>query len=79
VEWRDQGESAFAQALVEFAGVRRPVNMACVPDAELGEYVLVHAGVAITRIDSREAARILADLSEMESLLAGDEKPGDPG
>lgn len=76
VEWRER-ESAFAQAVVEFAGVRRPVNMACVPDTEPGEYVLVHAGVAITRIDSGEAAKILADMAEIEQLLAGDVESGD--
>jgi len=42
------------------------VNLACVPDAQPGDYVLVHAGVAITRIDQAEAARVLAALKELD-------------
>jgi len=61
VEW---GEAAggLASAVVEFGGVRRSVCMACVPDADLGDYVIVHAGVAIARLDAAEAERVLADL-----------------
>jgi hydrogenase expression/formation protein HypC len=40
--------------------------MACVPDVTEGEFVLVHAGVAITRIDTDEAQRVLADLARLE-------------
>jgi hydrogenase expression/formation protein HypC len=50
-------------ALVEFAGVRRSVCVACVPDVTPGEYVIVHAGIAISKVDADEAARILAWLS----------------
>jgi hydrogenase expression/formation protein HypC len=59
-------EPPFAAGLVEFAGVRRNVNLACVPDAQPGDYVLVHAGVAITRIDEAEAARVLSTLEELD-------------
>jgi hydrogenase expression/formation protein HypC len=59
-------EPPFAAGLVEFAGVRRSVSLACVPDAQPGDYVLVHAGVAITRIDEAEAARVLAALDELD-------------
>ncbi|MBI3463463.1 MAG: HypC/HybG/HupF family hydrogenase formation chaperone [Planctomycetes bacterium] len=52
-------------ALVEFAGIRRRVCMACVPDAQLGEYVVVHAGIAISRIDPAEAERVFAYLDEI--------------
>lgn len=56
----------FAAGLVEFAGVRRQVSLACVPEAREGDYVLVHAGVAITRIDSAEAARVLEALEQLD-------------
>jgi hydrogenase expression/formation protein HypC len=59
-------EPPFAAGLVEFAGVRRSVSLACVPNAQPGDYVLVHAGVAITRIDQAEAARVLAALEELD-------------
>jgi hydrogenase expression/formation protein HypC len=61
-----EAESPFNSALVEFAGVRRRVCLACVPDAIVGEYVLVHAGVAISRIDAEEAAKVLADLEQLD-------------
>jgi hydrogenase expression/formation protein HypC len=59
-------ESAFAAGLVEFAGIRRKVNLACVPNARPDDYVLVHAGVAISCIDADEAAKVLATLNELE-------------
>ena len=55
VEWLEQSVP-FSRASVEFAGVRRTVGMACVPEAEIGDYVLVHAGIAISRIDGAPAA-----------------------
>jgi hydrogenase expression/formation protein HypC len=59
-------ESPFTAALVEFAGVRRQVSLACVPEAAKGDYVLVHAGVAISRINADEAAKVLAALEELD-------------
>ena len=56
----------FAAGLVEFAGVRRHVSLACVPEAREGDYVLVHAGVAITLINAAEAARVLKALEELD-------------
>jgi hydrogenase expression/formation protein HypC len=59
-------EPPFAAALVEFAGVRRQVSLACVPEAVKGDFVLVHAGIAISRINADEAARVLAALKELD-------------
>jgi hydrogenase expression/formation protein HypC len=59
-------EPPFTAGLVEFSGVRRQVNLACVPEALTGDYVLVHAGVAISRINASEAAKVLAALEELE-------------
>ena len=60
------GESdGLAFALVEFAGLRRKVCTACVPDAEPGDYVIVHAGLAISRLDADEAERLLGHLRQM--------------
>lgn len=63
VRWLER-EGAFAQAEVEFEGIRRLVHMACVTEAELGDYVVVHAGIAISRIDPIEAERIFETLSQ---------------
>jgi len=57
-------EGAFAQAEVEFDGVRRVVHMACVTEAEVGDFVVVHAGIAISKIDPLEAKRIFETLAE---------------
>jgi hydrogenase expression/formation protein HypC len=39
--------------------------MACVPDAIVGDYVIVHAGIAITRVDPFEAQRIFDELASL--------------
>ncbi len=67
VRWIDN-EAPFALALVEFAGVAREVSMQCVPDAAEGDYVLVHAGIAISQVDAAEASRILETLDELSLL-----------
>ena len=54
------------QGRIAFAGIVKPVNLAYVPEAKLGDYGLVHAGVAITVIDAAEAERTLAYLAEAE-------------
>ena len=72
VEWLDR-DPLFAAAWVEFGGVRRRVSMACVPEARLSDYVLVHAGVAITRVDAEEAARMWSLLAECLEESADDE------
>jgi hydrogenase expression/formation protein HypC len=64
-QWTER-ESPFAEGIVEFAGVSRRTNLSCVPDVVVGEFVLVHAGVAISRIDAEEAERILQTLEEIE-------------
>ncbi len=51
-------------ATAEVGGVRRTVSMMLCPDAGSGDYVLVHAGYAITEIDEEEAARTLALIEE---------------
>jgi hydrogenase expression/formation protein HypC len=61
-----EAESPFASAVVEFGGVRRQVSLACVPEATAGDYVLVHAGVAISRINAAEAAKVLAALEQLD-------------
>lgn len=73
VRWIDR-DPTFARAEVEFGGVRRVCHMACVPDAPEGDYVLVHAGVAITRIDATEAQRVLDDLATLDGVVDLDEE-----
>ncbi|MEZ6123269.1 MAG: HypC/HybG/HupF family hydrogenase formation chaperone [Planctomycetaceae bacterium] len=58
---------------VEFDGISRSCHMAFVPDAEVGDFVIVHAGVAISRIDAEEARTIFEELdrTEREAWQAG--------
>lgn len=55
-------------AKVQFGGVVREACLEYVPDAAVGEYVLVHVGFAISRIDEHEAARTYALLEELDQL-----------
>lgn len=51
--------------LVDFQGVRRKVCLEHVPDVQVGDYVLVHVGFALSRIDEAEAGRIFEFLAEL--------------
>ena len=53
---------------VDFAGVVKHVNLAYVPEAHIGDYVLVHVGFAINTIDEREATQVFEHLREMGEL-----------
>lgn len=53
---------------VDFAGVVKRVNLACVPVAKVGDHVLVHVGVAIGVVDEDEARRTLEYLKGMGDL-----------
>ena len=53
---------------VDFGGIVKPVNLAYVPEASVGDYVLVHVGFAINRIDEDEAGRVFQYLREMGEL-----------
>lgn len=56
----------FAQ--VDFGGVGKQINLAYVPQAQVGDYVLVHVGFALTVIDEVEAEQIFADLQQIAEL-----------
>lgn len=53
---------------VDFGGVLREVCLACVPEAAVGEYVIVHVGFAISRLSEQEAQETLATLREIIDL-----------
>ncbi|MCA9120264.1 MAG: HypC/HybG/HupF family hydrogenase formation chaperone [Planctomycetaceae bacterium] len=72
-EWIER-EPPFAEGIVEFAGVRRKTNLSCVPEARAGDFVLVHAGVAITQIGDDEASRILEAFQQLALNIPHDEE-----
>jgi hydrogenase expression/formation protein HypC len=53
---------------VDFGGVIKEINLAYTPEAQPGDYVLVHVGFALTIIDEAEAQRTLAYLREIAAL-----------
>ncbi|MCX7626012.1 MAG: HypC/HybG/HupF family hydrogenase formation chaperone [Candidatus Sumerlaeaceae bacterium] len=53
---------------VNFGGVVREVNLAYVPEAQVGDYVVVHVGFALQRLDEDEAQRVLETLRQMGEL-----------
>lgn len=55
---------------VDFGGVSMEINLAYVPEARIGDYVLVHVGFALTVINEAEAERVLACLREIAELDA---------
>ncbi len=57
-------------ARVQFGGIVRQVSLDFVPEAGLGDYVMVHVGFAISRIDASEAERTYKLLEEMGALDA---------
>ncbi|MDX1644594.1 MAG: HypC/HybG/HupF family hydrogenase formation chaperone [Thermoanaerobaculia bacterium] len=53
---------------VSFAGITKEVCLGYTPEAEVGDYVVVHVGFAISRIDEEEAAEVFRFLEEMDEL-----------
>ncbi len=53
---------------IDFSGVQREVNLSLVPEAVVGDYVLVHVGVALSTVDEAEAQRTLDYLREIDEL-----------
>jgi hydrogenase expression/formation protein HypC len=55
-------------AKVSFAGVVKLVSLTCTPEAKVGDYVLVHVGLAISTVDEKEAAETFEYLKQMGEL-----------
>jgi hydrogenase expression/formation protein HypC len=51
---------------VDFGGVIKEVSLALVPAASVGDYVLVHVGIALSTIDHNEAQQVFAYLRQLE-------------
>jgi hydrogenase expression/formation protein HypC len=53
---------------VSFGGIIKAVNLAYVPEAGVGDYVIVHVGFAISTLDQQEADRVFEYLRQMDEL-----------
>ena len=60
--------SGLPMGTVDFGGTQREACLAYVPEAEIGEYVVIHVGFAISRLSEEEAQETLALLREMIDL-----------
>jgi hydrogenase expression/formation protein HypC len=68
VELRDNDN-----ALVDLAGVKKEISLALVDKVAVGDYVIVHVGYALNKLDPEEAAKTLKLFAEMgEAAFAGD-------
>jgi hydrogenase expression/formation protein HypC len=57
------------EGVAEIDGVQRRISVMYVPEAEVGDYVLVHAGYAIGQVDAEEAAKTLELLKEYSDAM----------
>ncbi len=67
----DQLDETFRFGKVSFGGITKSVNLCMVPEAKIGDYVLVHVGVAIGTVDKEEALKTfeyLTRIGEMDEL-----------
>jgi hydrogenase expression/formation protein HypC len=74
------GDGELRMGKVDFSGVQRQACLAYVPEVQLGDYVLVHVGFAISRIDEQQALETLEalrEIGELSELGAADDEAGD--
>ena len=68
-EIRDEGQP-LRMGRVSFGGIVKEICLAYVPEARVGDYVIVHVGFAISRLDEEEAKRTLKDIADLERAVS---------
>ena len=71
----EQLDETFRKGKVSFGGIMKEINLFMVPEAKIGDYVLVHVGVAINVVDEEEAKKTfnyLKQMGEVEELESSD-------
>ena len=71
IEITNQLDDTFREGKVSFDGVIKGVNLSLVPEAKIGDYVMVHVGVAISTVNEEEAQKtfeLLKQLGELNEL-----------
>jgi hydrogenase expression/formation protein HypC len=53
---------------IDFSGVIKQVSLAYVPEAQIGDYVIVHVGFALSKVDEAEAQKVFEYLRQMDEL-----------
>lgn len=81
----EPNEIGMTMGTVDFAGISKKVCLAYVPDAQVGEYVVVHVGFALSKIDEAHAKEVfetlrgMGELAELEIPQPDDAAPRDKG
>ena len=78
----DIGGDVLRMSRVAFGELIKSVSLAYVPEAEVGDYVIVHVGVAISRLDAAEADRVFSYLEQIDEIMSSedsDRNRGTPG
>ena len=73
-----ENELGMMMGTVNFGGVKKEVCLAYCPEVEVGEYVIVHVGFAISRVDEEEARQVFKLLEKMGDLAELDAPGGEP-
>ena len=64
----DEADATFRSGRVDFAGIMKTVNLSYVPEAVIGNYVVVHVGFALSIVDEKEAQQVFEYLRQMDEL-----------
>ena len=64
----DQNDVLNIKGRVNFGGILKEVSLAYVPEAKVGDYVIVHVGFALSLVDQEEALKVFEYLKKMDEL-----------
>jgi hydrogenase expression/formation protein HypC len=65
IEVHQESPETLPMGKVDFGGIQKEVCLAYTPEAQIGDYVLIHVGFALSRIDEKEAQEIFSYLEEI--------------
>ena len=64
---------------VDFGGIAKEVSLTCVPEAKIGDYVVVHVGFAISVVDEEEAKKVFEYIKQMDEMKELEETGSERG
>ena len=64
----EKADATFRSGRVNFGGIVKQVNLSYVPEADIGDYVVVHVGFALSIVDEKEATQVFDYLRQMGEL-----------
>jgi len=70
------GDLGLRMGTVRFGGAERQVCLEYVPEAQVGDYVIVHVGVALSRVSEEEAQEVFGYLAEIQALADREDAEG---